>query len=152
MFVDHSLDSFILRYDKTKMPILYKEKPKGMAIPFQLSQEDLEKRLEMFKKLQKLVITQRKTIKKNDKKYQDRIETQLKYKRKLKLTQVDELNSIITDNSITTNKKNYSFDANSDHNKGNLTSKNKKKLIISSQDQDSKSFSLPPLKKLTILE
>jgi hypothetical protein len=80
--VEHSLDSFIINYEKNKTVPVYTPKHQNIN-PFQLSEEDLEKRLDDYKKLRQKVIKQRRQITKNDIVYQNHVETHLRYKRKV---------------------------------------------------------------------
>lgn len=69
-FVEHSLDSFIVRHEKLKSTTIYtpvyRKSPRAdiSTNPFQLSQDDMDKRQDLFKQLKKKVILQREQIKK----------------------------------------------------------------------------------------
>ena len=84
-FVDHSLDSFIVKHEKGKSNLIYTPKPERQHSHFKLSEEDIQKRMDLFRKLQERVICQRAQIKINDSLSQQKIEKKLRYKRKERL-------------------------------------------------------------------
>lgn len=128
-FVEHSLDSFIIRHEKTKSTIVYTEPAKDQPSPFELSTKDLEKRLDVFKKLKKKVQAQRRSIKDNDSLYQSRIQKQLVYKKKVKESFREEV------------KRNNSFSA-----------KNKLKLGSEFKNTNGTERKIPNTRRKSILE
>lgn len=81
-FVDHSLDSFIVKHEKGKSNLIYTPKPERQHSHFKLSEDDVQRRMDLFRKLQEKVICQRAQIKINDSLSQQKIEKKLRYKRK----------------------------------------------------------------------
>lgn len=88
--VEHSLQSFIVNHEKSKSTVLYsplyRKTPQTDTnpSPFQPSQEDIDKRLDLYKNLRKKVLLQRQQIRKNDTNHEQKIGIQLRYKRKIR--------------------------------------------------------------------
>lgn len=98
-FVEHSLDSFINKHERGKSNSIYTPKPPREQSPFQLSPKDVESRLNSFIRLKEKVELQRAQIKRNDSLYQHKVEMQLRYKRRPKLSVIEEnkrLKSLVT--------------------------------------------------------
>lgn len=141
-FVEHSLDSFIVKHEKKKLLPVYSPKTAKLLNPFQLSPKDLEKRLDAYKKLKIKVSLQREKITKNDSTYEKRIEKNLRYIRKKKIYegQNKEIKRI---KSLSINEKKETAD-NEDSNSKNFTMKN---FISKGEKFDSRVSELPLIKK-----
>jgi hypothetical protein len=92
-FVEHSLDSFIVKHEKGKSAQIYTPKAGREPSPLQLSADDIVKRMDLFKKLQEKVINQRAQIKINDSLYQQKVEKKLRYKKKPKVWLMEDFKS-----------------------------------------------------------
>ncbi|OMJ93031.1 hypothetical protein SteCoe_4114 [Stentor coeruleus] len=148
--VEHSLESFIKKHGKSKSTVVYSpvytKSPKTdiKANPFQLSQEDVDKRLTHFKELKKKVFLQRKQIKINDNSYQHNLETQLKYKRKVRENQFLKESEMTRIKSQSTKKKSELIESEPEL---SFTSSGDKKIssTIIRAGETVKTLNLPPL-------
>ena len=149
-FVEHSLDSFIIKHEKTKSTLVYTEPSKRDPSPFQLSHDDMQKRLDVFRRLKKKVRMQRDQIKINDSLYQKRIETQLVYKKKIKQSYIK-----IQENTVNTSR---SFGRKNKSNPGNLKpvcSEGYERRSSSNRQSgpvkdESKILGLPPIRRQSV--
>ena len=149
-FVEHSLDSFIGKHDKTKSTLVYIEPVKREPTPLRVSEDDMQERLDVFKILKKKVRMQRDQIKRNDSLYQKRIETQLVYKRKIKqsLTEIKE-SGISTDRSL--DRKNKSnLDNLKPVSSGNSEKKSTRSRKGAPPNEHSKIMELPSIRRQSV--
>lgn len=154
-FVEHSLDSFIVRHEKLKSTTMYtpvyRKSPRAdiSTNPFQLSQEDMDKRQNLFKQLRKKVLLQREQIKKNDIEYQHKVEVQLRYKRKTMDMQNTKDSDVCRIRSISSKNKSDAEESEVEPNSSAISKeKNSSGKVIFSEQV--KNQTLPPIRRKSI--
>lgn len=153
--VEHSLESFIKKHEKSKSTALYSpvytKNPRTdtKANPFQLSQEDVDKRLTHFKELKKKVFLQRKQIKINDNSHQYNIEVQLRYKRKVRENQFLRESEMTRIKSLSTKKKSEIIESEPESSFTSGGGKKNSSTMIGA-GETAKTLGLPPILRKSI--